>query len=111
MFTGSFVKTIVPADGLFISGNKFYYSKGETNIKGLRGWFELEVTLDDKSVDAGTKIRFSVDDEATSIDGISEITKYADGVYSVTGAKVSEDSLEGLPAGVYIVNGKKVYKK
>ena len=109
-FTGSYVKTIVPADGLFLSNNKFYYSTGATNIKGFRGWFELDAVLD-KETDFGAKIRFTIDDEATSIDGISEITKYADGVYSVTGAKVSEDSLEGLPAGVYIVNGKKVYKK
>ena len=44
-FTGSFVKTVVPADGLFISGNKFYYSTGATNIKAFRGWFELDAVL------------------------------------------------------------------
>lgn len=107
-FTGSFVPTVIPENGLFISGNKFYYSKGTTKIRGFRGWFDLSVVLNQ---DIEAKIRFSIDGDATSIDGISEITKYADGVYSVTGAKVSEDSLEGLPAGVYIVNGKKVYKK
>ena len=110
VFTGSFVPTVIPAYGLFISGNKFYYSKGATNTKGLRGWFELSAVLGNQ-FEVESKIRFDIDGEATSIDGISEITKVANGVYSVTGAKVSEDSLDGLPAGVYIVNGKKVYKK
>lgn len=92
---------------LFLNSNNFYYSTGSTKMKALRAYFDFT----DFDPSAGAKIRFDVDGDATSIDGISEITKYADGVYSVTGAKVSEDSLEGLPAGVYIVNGKKVYKK
>ena len=97
---------------LYLSGNKFYYATGKSTLKAFRAYFDFYDILSDMSANVSTaKIRFDVDGEATSIDGISEITKYADGVYSVTGAKVSDDSLEGLPAGVYIVNGKKVYKK
>ena len=96
---------------IFLSGNNFYYATDQTRpMKAFRAYFDLD-GFDASTITAGVKIRFSIDDEATSINGVSEITKVANGVYSVTGAKVSEDSLEGLPAGVYIVNGKKVYKK
>jgi len=32
-FVGTLAKTVVPADALFISGNKFWYSTGKTNKK------------------------------------------------------------------------------
>ena len=44
--TGTLVKTTIPADGLFLSDNKFYYSAGKTNIKAFRCWFELDAVLD-----------------------------------------------------------------
>jgi len=96
---------------VFISGNKFYYSNGSTKMKGLRAYFWFADVLTDKSVGTTSKIRFTVDGEATSIDGISSVEKIAGGVYSISGVKVAEDSTEGLPKGVYIVNGKKVFVK
>lgn len=63
--------------------------------------------------DAETELRFVNDDEFTS--GISEVTVDAapaakSGVYTLTGVKVADgDKLPvDLPAGVYIVGGKKV---
>ena len=39
-FIGTYVaETEVPSGDLFISGNKFYYSKGTTKMKGFRGYF------------------------------------------------------------------------
>jgi len=100
------VKTTVPEDGLFISGNEFWYSKGLTSIKAFRGWFELGAVLD-KDTDFGAKVRFSISDDVTGI----ETAKYAneDGYwYTLDGRK-----LQGKPVekGMYIVNGKKVLKK
>ena len=36
------------------------------------------------------------------------VTYFGDGVFNLKGQKVSSGSLENLPKGVYIVNGKKV---
>ena len=102
MFTGSFVKTVVPKDGLFISGEKFYYSTGLTAIKAFRGWFELDAVLD-KETDFGVKM--FIDDIETGIDGLR--VKDATGtIYDLGGRKVAKPS----QSGVYIVNGKKILK-
>ena len=110
-FTGSFVKTKVPADGLFISDNKFWYSTGATNIKAFRGWFELGAVLD-KETDFGAKVFFSIDDEPTSVDGVSVVpTRHGD-IYTIEGQYVGRDiPTERLKKGIYIVNGKKVVVK
>lgn len=108
-FTGSLVKTVVPADGLFISGNQFWYSTGETNIKAFRGWFELGAVLD-KDTDFGAKIGFFVDGLPTSVDGIavngSQQIKGA--IYTIGGQLVGTDvKMNQLKKGVYIKDGRK----
>lgn len=59
-----------------------------------------------------------VEDSATSIDdihGSSNSTSYkrgVEGVFNMNGQMVRRDnSLEGLPKGMYVVNGKKVIIK
>lgn len=104
-FTGTLVKTKVPADGLFLNGNKFWYSTGETAIKAFRGWFELGAVLD-KETDFGVKMYVFVDDEATHIDGLDSEQPTED-VYDLMGRKVSKPNHKG----VYIVGGKKVLFK
>ena len=104
-FAASLVKTKVPADGLFISDNKFWYSTGKTNIKAFRGWFELGAVLD-KETDFGVKMYVYVDDDATRVEGIeSEVPTEA--VYDIMGRKVSKPGHKG----VYIVGGKKILFK
>ncbi len=99
-FTGSFVKTVVPKDGLFISDQNFYYSTGNTAIKAFRGWFELGAVLD-KETEFGVKMY--IDDIETGIDALR--VKDATGtIYDLGGRKVAKPS----QSGVYIVNGKKV---
>ena len=111
MFTGSFVKTVVPADGLFISDNLFYYSSGSTNIKAFRGWFELGAVLDKETTDFGAKVRFTVDDEATAVEGI-ESGMAEGGVYTLQGVYLGDNvDINTLPKGVYIVGGKKMLVK
>lgn len=107
-FTASLVKTVVPEDGLFIAGNKFYYSTGKTQLKAFRGWFELDAVLG-KDTDFGAKIGFYIDGEPTSIEGISVRAPMQKGaVYTVGGQYVGKDVDERqLPKGVYICDGKK----
>ena len=102
-FTGSMVKTVVPANGLFISDQNFYYSTGNTAIKAFRGWFELGAVLD-KETEFGVKMY--IDDIETGIDALR--VKDATGtIYDLGGRKVAKPS----QSGVYIVNGKKVMVK
>lgn len=98
-FTGSFVKTVVPADGLFLNSNKFYYSTGKTNIKAFRGWFELGAVLNQET-DFGVKM--VIDGFETNVEGVS-VKDAAGTIYDLSGRKISKAG-----KGVYIVNGKKV---
>ena len=108
--TGSFVKTTIPEDGLFISDNKFWYSTGKTKVKAFRCWFELGAVLD-KETDFGARISLRFDDEEAA--GVrpstAEIPKF-------TGQRRSYDlqgrrAVEPVKKGVYINNGKKVVIK
>lgn len=107
-FVGTYTaETLVPADDLFLSGNKFYYSTGSTKMKAFRGFFELSDVLAVKA--SGAKINISVDGEATSIDGIGT-QHVVEGVYDLSGRKIQLENgdLNKLQKGVYIIDGKKV---
>lgn len=111
VFTGSLVKTKVPADGLFIYDNKFYYSTGSTNIKAFRAWLELGAVLD-KETDFEANVRYVIDGEVTSIEGLPSAADQSGAVYTLKGQLVGYDvDMKTLPAGIYLVNGKKVIVK
>lgn len=104
-FIGTYGKTVIPENGLFISGDKFWYSTGKTNIKGFRGWFELDAVLN-QAVSSGVKMNINVGDE-TGIDDIRVDTKGA--VYTLDGKFIGRDvDLKKLQKGIYVVDGKKV---
>ena len=110
-FIGTFVKTTVPEDGLFLSGNKFWYSTGKTNIKAFRGWFELGAVLNKES-DFGANLNFVIDGDPTSIDGIPGYMIRKGDVYTIQGQYVGHDvDMKRLPSGIYIVDGKKMVIK
>lgn len=89
------------------------YSYG---LKAFRCWFELP---SDTPVGGSLSLMIDgVEDSATSIDdihGSSNSTFYKrgiEGVFNMHGQMVRRDnSLEGLPKGMYVVNGKKVIIK
>ena len=98
--------TVIPENGLFLSGNEFWYSAGKTVMKGFRGYFQFTDVVPKSS---SAKVTFNVDGEATSIDGMN--IKYAvDGVYDLSGRKIQlkDGDLNKLQKGVYIIDGKKV---
>ncbi len=110
-FTGSLVKTIVPENGLFINDNKFWYSTGQTNIKAFRGWFELGAVLN-KNTNFSAKIAFFIDNEETSIEGLTKGARLDGAVYTLNGQLVGRNlSDKNLQKGVYIRNGKKFVVK
>ena len=87
VFKGTFIKTKIPANGLFINTEKFYYSTGKSNIKGFRGWFMLDEILGQET-NFNAKVTFDVDGEATSIDGIPSYQRVTEGVYDLSGRKI-----------------------
>lgn len=118
-FCGSFVsKTgFIPAQSYVIGAKdgKWYYTNKALNVKGFRSWIEINSATPAKG------LSIFVDDEDVTgvVTGIEGIGVAADGsavktpVYNLQGQKVAENDsqLNTLPAGVYIVNNKKVFVK
>lgn len=101
----------------FFSNGKMYYSA--TRARGLRGfsvWFAPKSASDGKSANVfldGVSL-----DKTTGINPIiygeeeSRIDRFAHGIYGLNGQLISNSSsLDGLPSGIYILNGKKVIKR
>ena len=111
-FTGVLTAGKVPENGLFLSGNKFYYSTGNSNINAFRAYFNLSKILEPKEIDGSVNVSIFINDTPTYVEGIS--TRYIgnDDVYSVSGIKMGTTSdLNSMKPGMYIVNGKKVIIK
>lgn len=97
-------------------GEKEDHERYQYGLKAFRCWFELE-----SKTTSGSKVSLMIDgveDSATSIDdihGSSNNISYKrgiEGVFNMHGQMVRRDnSLEGLPKGMYVVNGKKVIIK
>lgn len=109
-FIGSYAAaTMLPSGSFFISAdNKFYESEGLNTMKGTRGYFRPTV--------AGAKINgFSVDGKtATRINGLNIGTQQQQGkLYTLSGQLIapSVTDVKHLPAGVYLINGKKIIIK
>lgn len=118
-FCGSFVsKTgFIPAQSYVIGAKdgKWYYTNKALNVKGFRSWIEvnsaapakgLSIFVDDEDV---TGVVTGIEGVAVAAERISAKTP----VYNLQGQKVAENDsqLNTLPAGVYIVNNKKVLVK
>ncbi len=106
---GTFVKTKVPEKCAFLSGNKFYYSVGKTNMKGFRAWFDFGDDVLAAYFDgAEAKMNYVVEDETiTAIDGVNIDSNGA--VYTIDGKFVGRDvNQKKLQKGIYIIDGKKV---
>ena len=79
-----------------------------SNVTGLSATCQVTVTAS-----SGTRSLSGDDDETTGIEALGEGAVEPYDVYDLSGRMVLHQvtSLEGLPNGVYIVNGKKVLKK
>lgn len=118
-FCGSFVSKagFIPAQSYVIGAKdgKWYYTNKALDVKGFRSWIEVNGSAPAKA------LSIFVDDEDVTgtVTGIEGVGVAADGnavktpVYNLQGQKVAENDsqLDTLPAGVYIVNNKKVFVK
>ena len=98
------------------SGEKENGERYSYGLKAFRCWFEL--TGNKTSGNTLSLMIDGVEDSATSIDDIhtdADHTSYKrgiEGVFNMHGQMVRRDnSLEGLPKGMYVVNGKKIIIK
>ena len=86
-------QTVVPANCLFISEDKFWYSVGLTKMKAFRAYFKFDDVL--SSLDgAGANIQMQFNQTSTGMNGLTS-------------------KLDGKPSrkGVYVTEGKKVVVK
>ncbi len=107
-FTSSFVQTTAPSRAYVISKNKIYHLTSAMTMKGFRGYF-VETTSGENQ----SKINaWSLDDTANGISTPDSDVPAAFDVYNTAGQKVlsGATTVEGLPHGVYIVNGKKIIR-
>lgn len=103
----------------FFSNGKMYSSA--TRARGLRGfsvWFAPTTASDGTAKPANVFLDGVSLDKTTGISPIiygeeeSRIDRFAHGIYSLNGQLISNcNSLDGLPSGIYILNGKKVIKR
>ena len=103
--TGTFVKTKIPADGLFVSDNKCWYSVGNTNVKAFRCWFELGAVLD-KETDFSSRVMLRFMDDPASIQVVRN-EQHSERYFDLQGRHIKSPTKKGL----YVVNGKKVVVK
>lgn len=106
---GTYVaNTVLEDQMLFLSGNKFWYSKGLTKMMGMRAYFDFYDVLTVVE-ESSVKAVMDYNDEATAIVDLNAPT--ADNVYGVDGVYYGNNvELARLPKGTYIINGKKVFK-
>lgn len=95
------------------AGNFSYMTGDQATVKGTRSW--LKVLPANPNPSRLLSVGFSDFDDEGSTTGIInvEMSEASNnepalrGVYNLKGQKVSDGSLENLPKGIYIVNGKK----
>lgn len=90
---------------LFLSENKFWYSKGKTKMKAFRAYFDFVDVLTEVE-NAGARISMTFGDETTGI-GMNGDVDAPTAIYDMLGRKVEKPSRKGL----YIKNGEKVVIK
>ncbi len=109
-FTGSYVPMTLPKGSLFLYDNKFYYSVGKTQMKGLRAFFNFQEVLSEMAI-AESRVKIVID--GSDATGINDVTADSDGnYYNLQGLRVKKPQGKG----VYIErsegkNGKKVINK
>lgn len=125
-FTGSFDNASMPANSLFISGNAVKHASKAKDVKALRAWFVCSDLEENPSAAGARAARFvnydgtlMDEDMATGIEtALAEsgmdatVISASTVIYNLQGNKVATGAeMQNLPAGVYVVKGKKFIVK
>lgn len=91
-----------------VAQNKLVKGGAKATVNGTRAYFEYA----EPEAQAVFRINYQLENGTTGIGNIQVAPQKKQGVYTLQGVCVrKDDSLKGLPAGVYIQNGKKVLVK
>lgn len=91
-----------------VAQNKLIKGGANATVNGTRAYFEYA----EPETQAVFRINYQQESGTTGIENIQVAPQKKQGVYTLQGVCVrKDDSLKGLPAGVYIQNGKKVLVK
>lgn len=107
---GNYGKMSIQNGEFFISSNAFYYADHAVTVKGFRAY----ITNDNPN--EVNRMLIDVDGDVTAVERVEgAATEVPVHVYTLSGVCVkrgvrADRAMEGLPRGVYIVNGKKLIK-
>lgn len=109
-FQGTYrANTIVPEFSLFISDNKFYYSRGNTKMKAFRGYFKFNDYIEENGIAEARAIITFNDGNTTRIQNADFLRAKTGRIYSISGRYIGENvDMKSLPKGIYIVDGVKI---
>ncbi|MBR6320781.1 MAG: hypothetical protein IKR50_10170 [Prevotella sp.] len=110
--------TVLDWGTLFLSGNQFWYSTGNTKMKAFRAYFnfyDLLPDFEDNYESRQVKMLFG-DNSTTGIKGIEDgRLKIEDSVYDLQGRRVASSTFDSQSSiqkkGIYVKEGKKVIIK
>ncbi|MBQ8274437.1 MAG: hypothetical protein IJZ11_07945, partial [Bacteroidaceae bacterium] len=106
-------KTVERGKGIVANENTFKYARLDTNVSNYSAWIAFEFEPDSESVISGLTVNI----EGSIETGISEVldkVAKSGNIYNAAGQLVGKgniNTVNSLPAGIYIVNGVKVTKK
>lgn len=105
---GTYVNTKCPSGSYVLSHGNMYHIKKETPVKGFRCWFTFDGN-------APKNVSLAIDGVAegaipTGLEDLVDTRPQPSDIYNANGQLVRRGAttLDGLPKGVYIVNGKKI---
>lgn len=105
---GTYVNTKCPSGSYVLSRGNMYHIKTETPVKGFRCWFTF-------NGNAPKIVSLAIDGIAegalpTGLEDLIDTRLQPSDIYNANGQLVRQGAttLDGLPKGVYIVNGKKI---
>ena len=91
-----------------VAQNKLLKGGPNAILNGTRAYFEYV----EPAAGAMLRINYQPTNNTTGIETVWSEKTVVPGVYNLQGARVrTENNVEGLPAGIYIVNGRKVVVK
>ncbi|MBQ3129504.1 MAG: hypothetical protein IJC23_01270, partial [Bacteroidaceae bacterium] len=105
--------TVQRGKGIVANENTFKYARLDTNVSSYSAWIAFDFEPDSESVISGLTINI----EGSIDTGISEVldkVAKSGNIYNAAGQLVGKgniNTVNSLPAGIYIVNGVKVTKK
>lgn len=101
-FTGSYVPVTIEEECLFLNNNKFWYSKGNTSMKGYRAYFYFQDVLAEYTATAGARIIITDNNDGGATGIQTPKTVVDEFYYNLNGQRVEKPK-----KGLYIHNGKK----